>query len=155
MWCRNYQTIGTVPQPRHIRFSIGVYQITQGMSWQIASPVRWQSFCAAAMHFIMCAEAYGVSLSGDMPETLEEFPEATNAPWYDLLMAIGKAQQQIIYHPSISSGSSRASRFSERHLQFRLWTLVKSCFAMTPQGYREQGCLDEMKILTGDLPEKP
>lgn len=153
-WCHQYQTNGTVPQPGHIRFGIGVYQITQGMAWRIASPVRWQSFCAAAMHFIMCGEFYGASVAADMPETLEDFPEAQAVPWHDVLMSIGKAQQQIIYHPSISSGSTRASRFNREHLRMRLSTLVRACFSLTPAGSRESGCFDEMNILTGDLPAK-
>lgn len=154
-WCRTYQFRGTVPQPGNIRFGIGVYQITQGMSWEIGSPVRWQSFCAAAMHFIMCAEAYGVSVAAWLPEQMSEIPEATgDGIWRNLLMAVGKAQQQIIYHPSISAGSTRASRFKPEILRSLLWNLTENCFALTPGNYREQGCFDEMKILLGDLPEK-
>lgn len=154
-WCKQYQSSGSVPQPRNIRFGVGVYQITQGMSWKIASPVRWQSFCAAAMHFIMCAEAYGVSLHDSLPEQLHELPEASGSNlWHDLLLAVGKAQQQVIYHPDISSASTRASRFNPVTLHLHLLHLTKQCFAMAPAGYREQGCFDEMHILCKDLPVK-
>lgn len=149
-WCRTYQEGGTVPHPKHIRFGIGVYQITQGMSWEIANPVRWQSFCAAAMHFIMCAEAYGESLEPWLPDTLDETPEAQGEVYKDLLMAVGKAQQQIIYS-LVAGRSTRHSRYNPVELRYRLLTLVEACFSMTPKLYREQGCFDEMKILTGDI----
>ena len=152
-WCRTYQEVGTVPHPGHIRFGIGVYQITQGMSWEIANPVRWQSFCAAAMHFIMCAEAYGESLDVWLPDTLDETPEAEGEVWKDLLMAVGKAQQQIIYHLTIGR-STRASRYKPQELRYRLLTLVESCFSMTPKAYREQGCFDEMQILCHSIEKK-
>lgn len=145
-WCRAYQEGGTVPHPKHIRFGIGVYQITQGMSWEIANPVRWQSFCAAAMHFIMCAEAYGESFEAWLPDTLEEIPEAQGEVYKDLLMSVGKVQQQIIYN-LVASRSTRASRYDPVVLRYRLLLLVESCFAMTPKLYREQGCFDEMHIL--------
>ncbi len=151
-WCRLYQQGGTVPQPKHIRFGIGIYQITQGMSWHISSPVRWQSFCAAAMHFTMCAEAYGLSLEPWLPDTLAEISDQTGSePWSNLLLSVGKAQQQVIYHPDISGASNRKSRFKPEDLRFHLMTLVERCFSMTPPDYREQGCFDEMKILCGDI----
>lgn len=152
-WCRLYQQGGTVPQPKHIRFGIGIYQITQGMSWHISSPVRWQSFCAAAMHFTMCAEAYGLSLEPWLPDTLAEISDHTGSePWRDLLLSVGKAQQQIIY--KLAEESSRKSRFKPEDLRFHLMTLVENCFAMTPPDYREQGCFDEMHIILGDIVRK-
>ncbi len=152
-WCAAYQTGGTVPQPRHIRFGIGVYQITQGMSWKIASPVRWQSFCAASMHFIMCAEAYDVRLP--LPENLADFPTLCGTGiWERVLLSVGRAQQQLIYHPDVSGRSTRSSRYSPEKLCGFLEELTTACFGLTPPEYREQGCFDEMHILTGDLPRK-
>lgn len=150
-WCRTYQESGTVPQPPHIRFSIGFYQISQGMSWQIASPVRWQSFCSASMHFLMCAEAMDIGLGPDLPETLAEIPD-TWVSWEHLLWTLGKAQQQIVYALQSSASSSRASRFSASQLRGLLMSSVKQCFSLAPSEYREQGCFDEQKILCHDLP---
>jgi hypothetical protein len=152
-WCKLYQEGGTVPQPAHIRFSIGFYQISQGMQWHINSPVRWQSFCAAAMHFTMCAYAHDLDMSGCFPTTLEDFPEEFEG-WETLIQVLGKAQQQIIYSPTISKGSTRTNRFSYAALHVYLYKAIEQCFALTPQGHRESRCFDEMKILCGDLPEK-
>ncbi len=147
-WCHEYQFTGIVPQPKQMRFAIGIYQISQGMSWKVASPVRWQSFCAAAMHFIMTAEAYGIRVT--LPETLDEI-DAGFSGWDNLLIKIGKAQQQVVYSLHEASLSSRASRYDIFTLGERLYDLVTACFSLTPPAYREQGCFDEMKILTGDL----
>ena len=148
-WCRMYQAGGTVPQPPHMRFAIGFYQISQGMSWRMASPVRWQSFCSAAMHFIMCAEAFALPIDIFMPDRLEDIPEAWQG-WEHLLLTLGKAQQQIVYALH-SDGSSRKSRFAPMNLQHYLHASIFQCFSLAPSEYREQGCFDEMKILNGDL----
>ncbi len=150
-WCFCYQRNAKVYNPREVRFAIGFYQISQGMSWRIGSPVRWQSFCAAAMHFIMCAEAYGLHL--DMPVSLEDLPETWKG-WEHLLLTLGKAQQQIVYAGVSSQNSTRVSRFSAAALHLHLSEAVEQCFALAPPLYRERGCHDEMKILLGDLPEE-
>lgn len=153
-WCNAFHYGTKVPHAKNVRFGIGIYQISQGMSWSIASPVRWQSFCSAAMHFIMCAHAYGIDMKGDFPETLGELP-SDFAGWDQLLMCIGKAQQQVFYGMEDVLLSTRASRYSRDVLRMRLHDLVVACFSLAPAGYREQGCFDEMKILLGDLPVRP
>lgn len=153
-WCKEYQFNGTCPHIPPVRFSIGIYQITQGMSWHIASPVRWQSFCSASMHFTMAAYAHGIDPAPWLPETLAELPSDFPG-WDTLLLRIGKAQQQVFYALSAVSGSTRASRFSRDKLGVLLYDLIRDCFAFAPPEYREQGCFDEMKILLGDLPIKP
>lgn len=150
-WCRLYQKNARVYNPREVRFAIGFYQISQGMSWHVHSPVRWQSFCAAAMHFIMCADAYDLNL--DMPELLGDLTQDWKG-WENLLFTLGKAQQQVIYAGATSANSTRASRFSAASLHIYLTEAVEQCFSLVPPSYREQGCFDEMKILTGDLPER-
>lgn len=151
-WCEVYQESGTVPQPAHIRFSIGVYQISQGMSWRIASPVKWQSYCSAAMHFTMCASTYGLMLDSAMPETLEEVSSSFDG-WEALMLALGKAQQQVVYGLHSSATSTRASRFNEDELERRMVKLVTACFSLCPPEHREQCCFDEMAILCKDLPK--
>lgn len=151
-WCALYQEGGTVPQPRNIRFCIAVYQISQGMSWKIASPVRWQSFCAAAMHFMMCASAYDIRIHDDMPEELEDISEDFRG-WEQLLLSLGKAQQQIMYGLQSSASSTRASRFNCDVLRMRLYELITGCFSLCPPGHRAQCCQDEMLILCRDLPK--
>jgi hypothetical protein len=148
-WCGFYQRNAKVYNPREVRFAIGFYQISQGMSRHVHNPVRWQSFCAASMHFIMCAEAYDIHL--DLSEFLEDLTESWKG-WEHLLFTLGKAQQQIIY--ANSQGTTRASRFSAAALHLYLTEAVEQCFSLVPALYREQGCFDEMKILCGDLPEK-
>jgi hypothetical protein len=152
-WCCRYQGTGSVPQPRHIRFSIGVYQISQGMSWPIASPVRWQSFCSAAMHFMMCSYAYGIDPVPGLPEDLSEISDAFPG-WDGLLLRLGKVQQQVVYGLNESAASTRAIRFNRDTLSLRLHDLIVACFAIAPATYRERGCFDEMHILTGDLPDR-
>jgi hypothetical protein len=149
-WCACFQEAHEYMNPKHIRFSIGVYQISQGLSWKITSPVRCQSFCAAAMHFIMCAHAHGIDLSAGFPDTLAEI-DAPFDGWDNLLLKLGKAQQQVVYALSEVSHTARASRFKRDVLEQHLHYLVKACFSLTYPDYREQGCFDEMKILTGDL----
>jgi hypothetical protein len=151
-WCRQYQDTATVYNPREVRFAIGFYQISQGMAWKIANPVRWQSFCAAAMHFIMCAEAYNLALT--MPESLKDLTEEWLG-WEHLLLTLGRAQQQVVYAGATSKNSTRVSRFSEDALRACLYTAVEQCFALVPSREREAGCYAEMHILTGDLLGKP
>jgi len=150
-WCSYYHRNAKVYNPREVRFAIGFYQISQGMSWEIHNPVRWQSFCAASMHFIMAADAYKLNL--DLPEFLGDITETWKG-WEHLFFTLGKAQQQVIYAGVTSANSTRASRFSEAALHIYLTEAVEQCFSLVPALYREQGCFDEMRILTGDLPDK-
>lgn len=148
-WCDFYQNQSDiVSQPAHVRFSIGVYQISQGMSWKVASPVRWQSFCAASLHFIMSGIAFNAA--PQLPTFLDEGTE-TFKGWEHLLLAVGKAQQQVCYSPLISAKSARLSRFNADVLSDRLTELVEQCFALVPADQRERCCFDEMNILTGDI----
>lgn len=150
-WCKAYQTIGTVPRPKEVRFAIGVYQISQGMSWKISSPVRWQSFCSAAMHFIACAHCYGFDIAHGLPETLAEI-QGDFPGWEGMMLRLGKAQQQVVYSLHDNVSSTRASRFVAATAGLKLHDLVVACFSLAPPEYREQGCYDEMKILCNDLP---
>ncbi len=152
-WCDMYQTSGTVPQPKHVRFAIGVYQITQGMSWTIASPVRWQSFCSASMHFIMCATAHDLRPHAWFPDRLDQI-DTKFMGWENVMLRVGKAQQQVVYALHSSASSTRASRYNPAVLDDYLYDLACACFALAPPEYREQGCFDEMHVLTGDLPVK-
>jgi hypothetical protein len=149
-WCRAYQASNIVPQPGHIRFAIGVYQMGQGINWTIAGPVKWQSYCAAAMHFIMSASAYGIMLDNDLPDTLPEITEEWRG-WEHFVFAQARVQQQICYHESISANSARKSRFDREVLRLRFFDLVSQCFALVPPDHREQCCYDEMFILTKDI----
>lgn len=152
-WCATYQEVGTVPHPRHVRFSIGIYQISQGLAWPSDCPARWQSFCAAAMHFICCASAYGVDLSPAFPTTLDEI-EGEAPGWERMMQLVGQAQQQVFYSLVEIQASTRACRFKVPVLENRLFALVQGCFQLVPPTYREGGCMDEMLILTRDLPKK-
>lgn len=148
-WCDYYQNqSGIVSQPAHVRFSIGVYQISQGMSWKVGSPVRWQSFCAASLHFIMSGIAFNAAPT--LPLFLEESTDNFKG-WEHLLLTVGKAQQQVCYSPLISAKSARLSRFNPDILRDRLTELVEQCFALVPPEHREPRCFDEMNILTGDI----
>lgn len=150
-WCASYQLdSGIVPQPPTHRFSIGIYQISQAMNWKISGPVKWQSYCAAAMHFIMSGVGFGIFLDNDLPETLEELPEGFSG-WQNVLFLIGKTQQQICYSDYISANSARKSRFDRDKLRIHLSSLVYECFALVPASAREQCCFDEMHILTKDI----
>lgn len=151
-WCAYYQQHAKVYNPREVRFAIGFYQISQGMSWHIHNPVRWQSFCAAAMHFIMTASDYGITIP--LPDRLEDLPDEWKG-WERLLFVLGKAQQQVIYAGATSANSTRVSRFSAPALQVCLGAAVEQCFALVPSDMRERGCFSEMHILTGDLLGKP
>jgi len=150
-WCASYQINAKIWNPKEIRFAIGFYQISQGMAWKITSPVRWQSFCAAAMHFLMCASAYGVAIP--MPEVLEDYPEEWKG-WETMLFTLGRIQQQVVYAGATSKDSTRVSRFSSDALQVSLASAISQCFSLVPPGRREECCFSEMYILTGDLSGK-
>lgn len=149
-WCIQYHNGPIVPQPKHIRFSIAIYQISQGMSWNIGNPVRWQSFCSAAMHFIMCSNAYGLQLSQGFPADICDISSDFRG-WEYMLFHIGKCQQQIMYE--MSKTTTRASRYSETKFHVDIHRLVEACFSLCPNEYRPIGCWDEMLIMTKDLPK--
>ena len=153
-WCKEYQFNGTVQQPGDVRFGVGVYQIAQGMQWKVANPVRWQSFCSAAMHFTMAGYAHGIDMAAGFPEYLSDFGSDA-ADWKDFLFSVCHAQQQVTYCLHYNRGTTRYSRYSVDALHARLHKLVEVCFSFAPASYREQGCFDEMKILLGDLPVRP
>ena len=153
-WCCTYQNGNIVPQSPPTRFSIGVYQLSQGLDWKIESPVKWQSYCAAAMHFMMTGIGFHIHIDADFPELLSEI-NAKFEGWERMMYRLGKAQQMICYSHYISSQSARKSRFDERELRIRLFRLVEQCFALVPPEAREQCCFDEMHILTGDIKLKP
>jgi hypothetical protein len=150
-WCKEYQFNGTVQQPGDVRYGVGVYQIAQGMQWKVSNPVRWQSFCSAAMHFTMAGYAHGIDMAAGFPDRLSEFGN-DDANWQDFMFAVCHAQQQVTYCLHYNRGTTRYSRYSADALHLRLNKLVAVCFSFAPAEYREQGCFDEMKILCHDLP---
>lgn len=148
IWCLAYNASQIVPQPPTHRFSIGIYQISQGMAWKLAGDVRYQSFCAASMHFLMSAWGFGISVP--LPEKLEDITEGFDG-WDNLLFLIGKTQQQICYSDYISANSARKTRFDAGKLEILFYKLISQCFALVPPDHREQCCFDEMHILTKDI----
>jgi hypothetical protein len=152
-WCWCYQHSEIVPRSQEVRFAIAVYQISQGLSWP-GGPVAWQSYCSAAMHALMVGAAHSLSLSEDLPETLDQIPDSF-AGWRDLMRCLGDVQQQVVYHLHLNVFTTRKSRHCPYILRLRLVRLVGKLFSLVPPEAREQGCFDEMVILTKDLIKSP
>jgi hypothetical protein len=152
-WCEYYQLkSGIVPQPPHIRFSIGVYQISQGMSWKCGGPVAYQSYAAAAMHFLM--SSIGFAGAGSINDDCEWDDEGLGQDWKGwehLMYLLGRSQQMVVYSDYISSASKRKSRFDLDELLIRNCLLIDQCFALIPPSFREEACYNEMFVLTGEI----
>jgi hypothetical protein len=149
-WCKRYQFGEIVPRTQEVRFAIGVYQLSQGLKWKCAGPVAWQSYCSAALNFIMCGHEHGIDLSPRFPEQLKEIPDIF-VDFRHFMEALGDAQQQVVYRLHLNVMTTRTSRYSVPLLEARLDKLVRLCFSLVQPDYREQGCIDEMAILTKDL----
>lgn len=155
-WCREYQGHGPIPISPDKRFAVGVYQIAQAMKYCWDNPAAWQSYCAAAMHFIMSGHGHGVDVAAELPDHLPELGTVVpKTEWDNFLFAVAHAQQQIVYAMHESGKTTRASRYDPLILRGRLARLVKICFAQVPPDYVEQGCFDEMHILCMDLVNIP
>lgn len=148
-WCRKYQQYGPLHHPPVRRINVGIYQIHQGQKWPCAGPVAWQSYCSAAMHFIMAAEGADLPLYSLMPVTLEEIDDCA----FDVGLLFDNfciASQQLIYK-SAAGSASRSSRYSSTKLLRSLATLALHCLSLSPRDYRAIGIESEQRILIGDL----
>lgn len=143
-WCAIHN--GHTPLPAERRFSIGVYQIAQGNQWAMEAPVKWQSYCAASIHFLCAANRLWTRPELGLVEDIEE-STTRFAGWENLVTSIGLAQQQLIYREE--TNPRWKSRYSAEKLEGLLGTLTEQMWALVPPGERV-GCLaDEIALICG------
>ena len=77
------------------RFAIGIYQIYQALDWK-GTHCAYESWAAAAIHFIATAELFDVGVENHLPMKLagkvDVFPDDAKLLWH-----ISRAQQYVFY----------------------------------------------------------
>lgn len=144
-WCRNYQKNGPYKQGVSERFLIGLYQVYQGFEWQ-GSASADESFAAAALHFTMVAEYFGIHLT--LPTDLRNVRHIKDS--HTILMNLSRAAQMVIYG-KYHNNTGRKSRFSSDRLCTVLTELVGSLLSHIEPNKRLDAIETAASIMGGKL----
>ncbi len=151
LWCRDYNQFGPHQVGFKDRFSIGIYQIYQGIEWNDKAS-EYESFAAAAIHMICAAESLNLEL--DLPRLIDDnFHRSKNyIDWMEFTKHLSRAQQHIFYRQvSAKNGYHRKSRYNPVLLTSDLSYLVNKLFGMIPRGQRMIAAYYATEIMSGRL----
>lgn len=147
-WCSTYERYNKYPCSILNRFSIGFYQIHQGMSWKDDAN-RSESFASAILHFIMVSERMQLPLEKVMHNNLEKYPstpfDAEEAR--DLLCHLSAAQQQLWYGHVVNKSMQRKSRYRKETLITKMARSIVILVAAIHPTERKQAFYDATNIL--------
>jgi hypothetical protein len=151
-WCKDYERYGKYPTTLPKRFLIGLYQIQQGTGWKDMGLNKYESYCAAFIHFMCCCTIAQLDYSKNWEEiSLENIPKSyyeKTAP--RLLDSISRAAQQIIYG-DVSNKTQRKSRFNKERAGEIMGDILWDIISLVPVEYRRDGLYQASLILIGKL----
>jgi hypothetical protein len=155
IWAVDYDKRNRFPVDTLKRFAIGLYQIHQGMHWKDNGPNKYESFAAAAVHFIIVAERCDLKVdkAEEMPVKLKEFPRmCINIHAPELLYNISGAQAMLMYNQAYSGNKTkRMSRYNPEILEERLSKIVRILICCIPLEFRTECFNLSTKIMTKEL----
>lgn len=149
LWCRDYHRYNKYPCSFDKRFAIGFYQIYQGIVWGGLN--RYESFAAAAIHFLITLEALNLSTVNIARDLCSEDSAYIN--WEMLILHLSRAQQHILYRYQleIHKGTSRSTRFNADVLAKDLSFAIDALICGIPCDSRAQAIFDATEIMTRRL----
>jgi len=148
VWCSEYDKVNKYPADTMRRFSIGVYQIYQGMEW-LGSASSDESYAAAAIHFIIVGERLSLCTEQYLKRGIKSLVWKKQ-PWKALLYHISKAQGQIVYSTN-TDNIKRKSRYSPEILESHLSECIGLCLGLIAPDKREEAIKTAISIMTGVL----
>jgi hypothetical protein len=153
LWCREYELHNKYPVDILTRFNIGVYQIHQGMAWKDNGLNKYESYCAATLHFIMVAARLNLKLEDYLLLDVDELPESyLDKEVKELLYLISACTQQLYYSTVAARRKlKRSSRYNEAKFEKLLAKLIEKMISIVPKEYRREGRIKACEIMLGVL----
>jgi hypothetical protein len=152
-WCKDYETNNKYPVPVGKRFQIGLYQINQGTNWKDGGLNKYESYCAAFLHFMMVCTTMKLDYDIDWQvSNIEHIPKSYYQKEAPLLLDnISKAAQQIYYYEVAFTNMHRKSRFDKMKLSKIMGNILHQIISLVPIEYRKDGLYQASLIMTGVL----
>lgn len=156
-WAKEFSAFSNARDylPFYTRFSIGIYQVTQGMAWYEAPKEclsAYESFAAACVHFVGAASLMDAehTVWALCPADLLDSPLTERLDARHLLLGIGKAQQMVVY--KIRQDTSRGrSRYKSEVMGTSVGGLLQHLVHLIPRPHRRAAFRTAMDIMTGNL----
>lgn len=149
-WCWEYMHSGhhTTNEPVR-RFTIGFYQIAQGIDWEDSDSAH-ESWSAAALHFMMAARLMDLDLTFHCNEPDISLWDTHPTSYKYLLRDLSLAARMVVYFTNPGS-IKRKSRYDPDLTSQKMYNLVKFCFDRPPKQKRQNAIIVAMEIMCGEL----
>jgi hypothetical protein len=156
-WANEYAKYGPYVQPPEIKWSIAIYQVSQGISWE-GTDSEYESYAAAAIHMIgSCAMRNDIRGIQEFDTTgiaeLEHFSKwEANKKWKRIMYLCGRGQQLLHYASKYtSSKAGRKTRWNPGVMALVRDELVRMMFGLIPPDKRLKAIHDAIDVMTGRL----
>lgn len=150
-WCKEYETYNKYPVDIPTRFNIGTYQIHQGEAWKDGGVNKYESYCAAALHYIMVSARLNLPIEAHLTLDITEWEQVfIEHEALSILKLLSLCQQQI-YYSTAKNKIKRASRYNEEKLCKALSYLSQKMIALAPKELRQPCIYKACEIMLGVL----
>jgi len=136
-WCREYHNFTEYPVKTDTRFAIAFYQVYQGIEWG-NNPNGWESYAAAIIHLLCTAESLDISVYPSIPDSLYNVRGKSNIDCREILIALSKIQQMLVYR---DSRTKRKSRYKIEIIHDNIVFCLNSFAFIISIGLYEQCCI--------------
>lgn len=153
-WCRDYHQHAKFPVDVKTRFSIGFYQIYQGMDWTTAGDKvnKNESYASAFIHLMCVCEAMKLPTELHIAEHLVLIKKVhMDAVACFILRNLSKAQQQIFYWAKDNKTQQAKRRYSEPELTKAMCSTLTNLMGLIEPDERKQAIVDATSIMTKEL----
>jgi len=153
-WCRDYHQYTKYPVDVKTRFSIGFYQIYQGMDWNAWGDKvnRNEAYASAFIHLLCVCEEMKIPTELHLPEHLVLIKKVhMDAVAGFILRNLSKAQQQIFYWGKENKTQQAKRRYSEFELSKALCSTLVNLMGLIEPDERKQAIIDATSIMTREL----
>lgn len=160
-WCRDYHKNNIYPVSTERRFIIATYQLAQALGWESSYHNAkqllkdYESFAAGALHFIMVAESFNLSV---VNYEVFDIHDITTWPCKDIdykhyTWLHGVAAQQLIYGARAKDTTryQRGLRYNPDTLTKALVSLVTMLLCKIPSHQRIEAIEQASSIMTKKL----
>lgn len=152
-WCRFYHLRNPWPADFSKRFAIGFYQIHDGFEWTGSPANVAESFCGAAVHFLITMEALQLSWAEYLPVDVKQILYENSRNTEGLLCMLSRAQRHILYASQAfgvkgTVKTSRTTRYNPIRLAVDLSWCITRLFAWVPVDHRSEGIQAATHLMT-------
>jgi hypothetical protein len=138
-WCKDYEHFDKFKCGARARFSIGFYQIHQGIEWKDNGVNKYESFAAAVLHFFMVTEYLKLDVVNQLNYiNLKDYMKSDlRFVALELLKDLSKCMQMLFYADSANK-TKRASRYNPKILEVRLACCIDKLLRCIPIEFRSE-----------------